>query len=1258
MSKTSQNVELSTSRLNCKFCNTFYSTSRGRATHERKCSTAINTSVAVSLSHPQVANTSGSVNAQLHHLSTINISDAANLSHTQVALNSGSMIVHHHPLPAISTSVAASLSHPLAANTNGSGSVKPCCHSANIISNSTSVSSHHQTVSSKRTSDSVNVQPSCKPCINKTSATSIVSPSLVDNYVDTQPSHPSTDGTKSHQQSEISIWGNHTQADVEQIFTATYDEIVHWRKNIFLPPSGSAGKKFISEKTKFINFWNDESPHFYNIAIKIAMTMPALLLQKPSYKSTSKQHSACLARRLLLWEQGDFDSLLKEGRSIQSKIQTNLNDQFSTERIAKTFANLMMQGKVTSAIKMLDKSKCGGVLPLNNDTLSALKQKHPDAQPSNSEVLLDGELPFFDPIVFSTIDESTIMKAASRTRGASGPSGMDGEGWKRILVSRNYGKYGTELRTAIARMTRILCTQELTSSLSSLESYIACRLIPLEKKAAEPSTKPGVRPIGIGEVLRRIIGKAVISVIRPDIIESAGCLQLCAGQPSGCEAAAHAMRELFEEEETDAVLFVDAANAFNAMNRQVMLHNIQYICPAMSTYVRNCYKQPARLFIAGGGEISSEEGTTQGDPFAMPVYAVGVTPMLPMLKTVQKQPDIIGGSILNTSETASIDQATVNGSNDEDSSETAEQQDEHVQHDNSIDLIPSVISEQSTNPCSIITIENTQRQSLAPSIIEEHTNTTGSNIIQNGSVSPVVDEQNNEQGVKKVKHAAYADDIAGSGKLRILRLWWNNVEQYGPLFGYYPEATKSWLLVKEHLIEEAKEIFAGTNINITSEGRAYVGGFVGTTTARSVYAKGLVDKWIDQLKVLVEIARSQPQAAYSAFVSGFQHKLTYHIRTIPGIQQHLHRLDETITVKLIPLFCDGRQCSENDRLLLSLPIRLGGLAIPIFANVAAAMFESSTAMSREQCSNIKCQETKFTNDKKIRNEVKDSIIKTKNDMHKKLLEVVKPKLSKDQQKALELSQLKGASSWLNALPLKRENYAMSKRQFQDAICLRYRWQLRYLPTACGCGKPFSIDHAMSCIKGGFIHQRHDVIRDTIATVLTDVCKNVEVEPQLTELTGEFLKGNTTDGARLDISAGGFWEFGRRAFTDVRVFNPFAQKHNNQSLAASFNVHEREKKRKYNARVVEVENGSFTPLVFTPYGGCSRETNTFLSKLSEKLANKHSYEESDAMSWLRTKLSFALTRSAITCIRGTRNATKAVPQVEPNDIDIEKDARIN
>ena len=409
----------------------------------------------------------------------------------------------------------------------------------------------------------------------------------------------------------------------------------------------------------------------------------------------------------------------------------------------------MLQGKVHAALKTLDKSESLGVAEMNDQTKEMLRKLHPDAQEAEETTLMTGEIPYFDPVVFSNINEASIAKAALKTRGSAGPSGLDADGWRRMLVSKNYGKTGKDLRTAIARMTKDLCIKTITNSTNTLEAYIACRLIPLEKA---PS---GIRPIGIGEVLRRIVGKAIVTEIKGDIMESAGSLQLCAGQKAGCEAAAHAMREIYAEESTDAVLFVDASNAFNSMNRQALLHNIQYLCPAMSTYLRNCYNTPSRLFIAGGTELTSAEGTTQGDPLAMPGYGIGILPLLIILKRD----------------------------------------------------------------------------------------------------SPLV------------KHVAYADDIGGGSRLEHIRKWWDKIQEFGPYLGYFPKASKSWLVVKEGKLEEARNVFDGTGVNITIEGRKYLGGYVGTRAGAEKYVGELVAEWVEQLKELSRIGKAEPQAAYSAFTA-------------------------------------------------------------------------------------------------------------------------------------------------------------------------------------------------------------------------------------------------------------------------------------------------------------------------------------------------------------------------------------------------------
>ena len=88
---------------------------------------------------------------------------------------------------------------------------------------------------------------------------------------------------------------------------------------------------------------------------------------------------------------------------------------------------------------------------------------------------------------------------------------------------------------------------------------------------------PGLRPIGVGEMIRRIVGKAIMAVTGDLVQEAVGPLQLCAGQPVGVEAAIHSMRDFLDDDRSDGILLIDADNAFNRINRSVALWNIQYI---------------------------------------------------------------------------------------------------------------------------------------------------------------------------------------------------------------------------------------------------------------------------------------------------------------------------------------------------------------------------------------------------------------------------------------------------------------------------------------------------------------------------------------------------------------------------------------------------------------------------------------------------------------------------------------------------------
>ena len=107
----------------------------------------------------------------------------------------------------------------------------------------------------------------------------------------------------------------------------------------------------------------------------------------------------------------------------------------------------------------------------------------------------------------------------------------------------------------------------------------------------------------------------------------------------------------------------------------------------------------------------------------------------------------------------------------------------------------------------------------------------------------------------------------------------------------------------------------------------------------------------------------------------------------------------------------------------------------------------------------------------------NSITNQCEDIHKHKLEELLARIQKELKRSNELASTKGSSNWLNLLPLKSEGYNLNKREFFDALLIRYRWTLKQLPTDCACGKKFNIDHVVTCMKGGFIHRRHDEFRN-------------------------------------------------------------------------------------------------------------------------------------------------------------------------------------
>ena len=537
---------------------------------------------------------------------------------------------------------------------------------------------------------------------------------------------------------------------------------------------------------------------------------------------------------------------------------------------------------------------------------------------------------------------------------------------------------------------------------NALAPLLASRAIALDKN-------PGIRPIGIGDVFRRIITSAIMSIMKDEIRSTVGPLQTCAGHSGGIEAAVHSMKTIFQSTECEGILFVDAENAFNKLNRAAALRNIQVLCPKLANFFSNTYKQPSMMF-AGSEMFLSEKGTTQGDAAAMCLYGIATIPLVYM------------------------------------KSDT--------------------------------------------------------------------------------KRVFYADDGAGAGRLKTLHSWWNALAEEGPGYGFYPNASKTYLVVKPEFFDAATLLFEDTGVKIAT-GRKYLGGFVGDESEKLAYTTQKCQEYCSLVERLSEVAETEPHCAFAGYTISLQRKWAYIQRVVDTPSDTWTPLESSIKDKMLPsLF--GCEISVETRTLTSLPVQLGGMAIENPTSYERFWFTGSQAATASLATQIISQEnTLQTNSYR---EGAQSIKRAKRELEKTtyvdLMSTVNVELKLINSGVCE----KGASHWLTARPDRDNGFLFSRHEFRDLARMRCGVNLEQLPTKCVCSADFSIQHALQCAAGGFVGRRHNDLGDLIAGVLRGVCPDTEVEPHLHPLNdNDNVRGNLNDGARLDVSASSFWQHGQRAF---------------------------------------------------------------------------------------------------------------------------------
>ena len=237
------------------------------------------------------------------------------------------------------------------------------------------------------------------------------------------------------------------------------------------------------------------------------------------------------------------------------------------------------------------------------------------------------------------------------------------------------------------------------------------------------------------------------------------------------------MYDILSDASTDGVLLIDAKNAFNNFNKKVASCNIAVLCLSLATTLINTSRSDVQMFISGE-TIISQEGTRQGDPLAMAMYAIASAPLI-----------------------------------------------QHLQID-------------------------------------------------------------------KVHQIWYADDASAASNHEHRKSWWDKLNLIGSKFGYYPNASKTWIIMKEAVYYKVLATFNNSEIQITTERHRYLGGMLGISPYTDTKTK--VTLWMKRLLNLSDVAISQPHSAYAAFTHGMTHKWTFLSRTCKNIGHLLQPLEEVI----------------------------------------------------------------------------------------------------------------------------------------------------------------------------------------------------------------------------------------------------------------------------------------------------------------------------------------------------------------------------
>ena len=317
-----------------------------------------------------------------------------------------------------------------------------------------------------------------------------------------------------------------------------------------------------------------------------------------------------------------------------------------------------------------------------------------------------------------------------------------------------------------------------------------------------------------------------------------------------------------------------------------------------------------------------------------------------------------------------------------------------------------------------------------------------------------------------------------------------------------------------------------------------LGGHVGDAAGKRRYVCEKVEKWVSLIGQLAMIAKAHPQAVYTALVKSVQCEWQFLQRTVEGCGHWFEPIEEALSARLLPALLQVPTISPEERRLIALPVRFGGLGIVDPTRTASAAFATSQAATRHLREAIRgAAPLRLAEHRAAMQKARADFKAQKEKECVAELAGLTAAMPVEQQRAVQRAVKHKTGAWLTVMPTARNGNQLCANEWRDGIAFRYGWEPRDLQPRCdGCGEQFDADHALKCRKGGLIIRRHNEVVGELQRLTEMHWPKTVLEPVIRDGNPSLPEGHAErDGLVGDLLIrGGVFSAQTDAIIDVQV----------------------------------------------------------------------------------------------------------------------------